>query len=935
MTQSSEYQQLTPRFRELVRRSLPASATVVVVSKGDEELLQVGTAKAWHFPRREDGVYAGYYPADSQAATAHLEHLRGRGAEYLVFPQTSFWWLEHYADFRRHLESNYPVVLHERDTCLIFALSAPLPQAGGEAGATAPVSAGTVLTKALSLGTLDERLKADLLALFDLEYYSAQAGQFASREAALADYLARGFAKGYSPNSLFDPAYYARQYPQAALSLPNPLVHFLVHAATEFQNPSPYFDTEYYYRQDRSLLSRGVNALVHYLTEHSPAHGCRPNPMFATDYYRNNCPAARRSKVNPLAHFLAVGCAEGHFASPTHQSVVQTLLGDSRQHLFRGQWRSGVVLLFAEGSDPAETQRILGVARTLASGYHLRSLVVLSRRNGQEPDPQDVGLVVLEDFQIACDVLRPSALHLLVRSLRSLQPLFALSALADLLEILQAEGIPAMLLAGPREVLNSQTALQRQFAQATRVVFHASEDFHSAARRLGHHPPRVALLPFTPQSLSQDVDHLLELAQRDFGIPARIREVELRRAASKTRKIIIPCSDWTVSGVNSALESVGKALIARGWDVEILFTRGAVGQMAGHSDHLPAIPFRHLKAPLPGLAGMWEALIADLESNAPCLMLTAYDFAANGVVSALSDKVGVITWAQSDDKDYYEQVYRLGRYCNAIVCVSQHIQASVTALNPALGLRTRVIHNSSVWEKDIADKKPARSKRMRLIYTGRLVQYQKRILDLLDLTAALDQLAVPYVLTLVGEFSPRETTEQTFRARAHAHLADGRIRLLGRLKRDQVLEELSVNEFFVLPSEFEGLPLSLVEAMTRGCVPVVADMDSGIRELVFNDESGLILRDRNYSNWANRLVECWRNPQGLAAISQRARQVIQIQFTLEHIGEQFNQLCEEVAQEICAGTYRRPDCLNWGKRRSPAGDVLPPPSLFTLPQERF
>jgi len=33
--------------------------------------------------------------------------LRAKGGEYLLIPRTSFWWLEYYADFRRHLESSY------------------------------------------------------------------------------------------------------------------------------------------------------------------------------------------------------------------------------------------------------------------------------------------------------------------------------------------------------------------------------------------------------------------------------------------------------------------------------------------------------------------------------------------------------------------------------------------------------------------------------------------------------------------------------------------------------------------------------------------------------------------------------------------------------------------------------------------------------------
>ena len=78
----SGYQQLVERIREVVRTALPAEATVIVVSKGDNELLELDGKRAWDFPQNEEGVYAGYHPADSAGAIAHLEELRAKGGEF-------------------------------------------------------------------------------------------------------------------------------------------------------------------------------------------------------------------------------------------------------------------------------------------------------------------------------------------------------------------------------------------------------------------------------------------------------------------------------------------------------------------------------------------------------------------------------------------------------------------------------------------------------------------------------------------------------------------------------------------------------------------------------------------------------------------------------------------------------------------------------------
>jgi hypothetical protein len=101
---------------------------VAVVSKGDDDLLKLDGRRGWHFLQNEKGEYAGYYPADSAEAIARLEALREKGAEFLLFPATALWWLEHYTEFKRHLQSRYSEVVCQEDVCLIYALSGSISQ---------------------------------------------------------------------------------------------------------------------------------------------------------------------------------------------------------------------------------------------------------------------------------------------------------------------------------------------------------------------------------------------------------------------------------------------------------------------------------------------------------------------------------------------------------------------------------------------------------------------------------------------------------------------------------------------------------------------------------------------------------------------------------------------------------------------------------------
>jgi GT2 family glycosyltransferase len=116
------YQNLRDQVVQRITSDLPSDATVVVVSKGDEELLRLGGRRGWHFPQLEDGSYAAVYPANSAEAIAHLESLRAKRAGFLVIPKPAFWWLEYYRDFKKHLESRYHAVFNDDETCFVIDL---------------------------------------------------------------------------------------------------------------------------------------------------------------------------------------------------------------------------------------------------------------------------------------------------------------------------------------------------------------------------------------------------------------------------------------------------------------------------------------------------------------------------------------------------------------------------------------------------------------------------------------------------------------------------------------------------------------------------------------------------------------------------------------------------------------------------------------------
>jgi len=164
----------------------------------------------------------------------------------------------------------------------------------------------------------------------------------------------------------------------------------------------------------------------------------------------------------------------------------------------------------------------------------------------------------------------------------------------------------------------------------------------------------------------------------------------------------------------------------------------------------------------------------------------------------------------------------LGR-ASRVVAVSRYTAART---QEAFGLRdVHVIHNGVPMPDDIAPKRHAPHKPFRLLYAGNW-SHRKGV----DLLA-------PIMQSLGADF------ELGYTADAHgAHqgaVLPANCTNIGRLNHEQLLRAYRDADALLFPSRLEGLPLSVIEAMTTG-LPVVAAACSSLPELVIDGETGLL-----------------------------------------------------------------------------------------------
>lgn len=125
-----EWTQELRSIARTVQRCVPRDARVAAVDKWDPTLLKLCRRQGWHFP--DLASCTDGYPADSQAAIAHLSQLIERGANYLVFTSASLWWLDHYAAFRQYLDREHRRAWADSKCVVYELLESAVPTSCGE-----------------------------------------------------------------------------------------------------------------------------------------------------------------------------------------------------------------------------------------------------------------------------------------------------------------------------------------------------------------------------------------------------------------------------------------------------------------------------------------------------------------------------------------------------------------------------------------------------------------------------------------------------------------------------------------------------------------------------------------------------------------------------------------------------------------------------------
>ncbi len=226
----------------------------------------------------------------------------------------------------------------------------------------------------------------------------------------------------------------------------------------------------------------------------------------------------------------------------------------------------------------------------------------------------------------------------------------------------------------------------------------------------------------------------------------------------------------------------------------------------------------------------------------------------------------------------------VSKYTRALICVSDFVKD--------LALRYRIIEESKISlvyngvsifiksEKSLSDS-------INIVFIGRLERPKLPLL----LVNALESISVRWTLKIIGSGSQSVTLKEAIERKKLSNVA-----LLGSLPHEQTLDILSTADLLAFPSEWEGFPYAILEAMAQE-VPVIASDVGGISEMV-NEETGYLVKDNTLETWIAILRLVFNEKDTLQYKGKKAQEIVLEKFNEERMLKETERIYKEILKIV-------------------------------------
>jgi|694.fasta_scaffold23669_5 glycosyltransferase involved in cell wall biosynthesis len=296
-------------------------------------------------------------------------------------------------------------------------------------------------------------------------------------------------------------------------------------------------------------------------------------------------------------------------------------------------------------------------------------------------------------------------------------------------------------------------------------------------------------------------------------------------------------------------------------------------------------------------------LLDAIHHHEPCVYFPNYDFDMLWVAEVLPKACRTAFIVHSDDPAYYKAIALRGHVMDAIIVVSSYLANEVKTRWPSLALKVHhipfgvdTLATNSISKPSLIDGP------LEVVYCGRLVAEQKRIHDLSTIILSCYNHRLPIRFQIAGS----GPDEDLFFKEIEKPIGTGMVVRHGQLSNVAVRELLQRSHAFILTSEYEGLPVSLLEAMASACVPVVTDIKSGIPDVIQHESNGFMLPIGDTHSFVSCLSRLTKNMLFFQTIARKAQETISAgSHSLDSCVERYIDLCNSLLSSERAAPQRK------------------------------
>lgn len=266
--------------------------------------------------------------------------------------------------------------------------------------------------------------------------------------------------------------------------------------------------------------------------------------------------------------------------------------------------------------------------------------------------------------------------------------------------------------------------------------------------------------------------------------------------------------------------------------------------------------------------GSWTAVLAKCLYHKPLIVRTGYTLSLFAKRLKKSESRIVI----------YRMMERLA-YKNATCAIVTSKKDEIYILNAYRCPAGKIVIIPNYVDADLF--KPHKNEKYtnRIIFVGRLNK-EKNLFNLISAIAKTD-----LILDIYGKGELREALEQ------HAKSEGARVNFMGTVPNNELPDILNRYKYYILPSYFEGMPKTLLEAMACGLVCIGTDVE-GVNEVIEDGVNGVLAQGTDVVSLTKAIQNIERNSQLKSRLGHGARQSILSKFSIESVLAQEWILCQ-------------------------------------------